>query len=194
MVVVTENTSNQRGRRQKWWAVSQSWAHGVENMRTYGLHEEQTAFHPLLRSLEQFRNFPFSPENFEKKCRKKTIKAIKRCLFWEQRLGGGVYSQRRSRFERATRSLAMFVRSHRSLAPQRSALLRLLRSLTLFTGSFTHHALSPVGQLKFLNMCSIKQTHFLFSQETHPKFMNLMVVSLSWISQSVRFNFSTNGQ
>ena len=46
----------------------------------------------------------------------------------------GVSSQRRSRFERATRSLATFVRSHRSfrsLAPQRSVhgLAHSLRSL-----------------------------------------------------------------
>ena len=69
----------------------------------------------------------------------------------------GVSSQRRSRFERATRSLATFVRSHRSLrslAPQRSASLRSLRSLAPFTGSLTHFAHSLVGQLKFLNMCS----------------------------------------
>ena len=42
---------------------------------------------------------------------------------------GGVSSQRRSRFQRATRSLATFVRSHhsfRSLAPQRSAVGRAL--------------------------------------------------------------------
>ena len=53
---------------------------------------------------------------------------------------GGVSSQRRSRFERATRSLATFIRSHRSA---------LLRSLAPFTGSLTHFAHSLVGQLKF---------------------------------------------
>ena len=36
---------------------------------------------------------------------------------------GGVSSQRQLRFERATRSLAMFIRSHNSLALQRSAAL-----------------------------------------------------------------------
>ena len=90
---------------------------------------------------------------------------------------GGVSSQRRSRFERATRSLATFVRSHRSLrslAPQRSASLRSLRSLAPFTGSLTHFAHSLVGQLKFLNMCSRcyrvsrEQTRFWRSLETSP--------------------------
>ena len=94
---------------------------------------------------------------------------------------GGVSSQRRSRFERATRSLATFVPSHRSLrslrslAPQRSASLRSLRSLAPFTGSLTHFAHSLVGQLKFLNMCSHcyrvsrEQTRFWRSLETRPK-------------------------
>ena len=62
-----------------------------------------------------------------------------------------------SRFERATRSLATFVRSQRSLrslASQRSASLRSLRSLALFTGSLTHFAHSLVGRLKFMNLCS----------------------------------------
>ena len=95
-------------------------------------------------------------------------------------LFGGVSSQRRSRFERATRSLATFVRSHRSLrslAPQRSASLRSLRSLALFTGSLTHFAHSLVGQLKFLNMCSHcyrvsrEQTRFWRSLETRPSCM-----------------------
>ena len=90
---------------------------------------------------------------------------------------GGVSSQRQPRFERATRSLATFVRSHRSLrslAPQRSALLRSLRSLTPFTGSLTHFAHSLVGQLKFLNMCSHcycvsqEETRFWRSLETRP--------------------------
>merc|ERR1712074_411491 len=91
---------------------------------------------------------------------------------------GGVSSQRRSRFERATRSLVTFVRSHRSLrslAPQRSASLCLLCSLTPFTGSLTHFAHSLVGRLKFLNMCSCcyrvsrEQTRFWRSLETRPK-------------------------
>ena len=45
---------------------------------------------------------------------------------------GGVYSQRQSRFERATQSLTTFVRSHHSLhshALQRSASLRSLWSV-----------------------------------------------------------------
>ena len=91
----------------------------------------------------------------------------------------GVSSRRQSRFERATRSLATFVRSHRSLrslAPQRSASLRSLRSLAPFTGSLTHFAHSLVGQLKFLNMCSRcdrvsqVQTRFSSSLETRPMF------------------------
>merc|ERR1712074_314695 len=77
----------------------------------------------------------------------------------------------------ATRSLATFVRSHRSLrslAPQRSASLRTLRSLAPFTGSLTHFAHSLEGQLKFLNMCSYcyrvsrKQTRFWHLLETRP--------------------------
>ena len=51
------------------------------------------------------------------------------------------FYSRQSRFERATRSLATFVHSHRSLrslAPQR----------------YAHFAHSLVEQLKFLNMCS----------------------------------------
>ena len=88
-----------------------------------------------------------------------------------------VSSQRQSRFERATRSLATFVRSHRSLrslAPQRSASLRSLRSLAPFTGSLTHFAHSLVGQLKFLDMCSRcyrvprEKTRFSSSLETRP--------------------------
>ena len=62
-----------------------------------------------------------------------------------------------SRFERATRSVATFVRSHRSLrslAPQRSALLHSLCSLAPFTGSLTHFAPSLVGWLKFMLLCS----------------------------------------
>ena len=82
---------------------------------------------------------------------------------------GGVSSQRRSRFERATWLLATFVRSHRSLhslAPQRYA---------PFTGSLTHFAHSLVGQLKIVNMCSRcyrvswVQTRCLSSLETRPK-------------------------
>ena len=91
---------------------------------------------------------------------------------------GCVSSQRQSHFERATRSLATFVRSHRSLrslAPQRFASLRTLCSLAMFTGSLTHFAHSLVGQLKFLNMCShcyrvlLQQTRFWRSLETRPK-------------------------
>ena len=90
---------------------------------------------------------------------------------------GGVSSQRRSRFERATRSLATFVRLHRSLrslAPQRFASLCSLRSLAPFTGSLTHFAHSLVGPLKFLIMCSRcdrvsqEQTRFWSSLETRP--------------------------
>ena len=92
---------------------------------------------------------------------------------------GGVSSHKQSRFEPATRSLATFVRSHRSLrslAPQRSASLRSLRLLAPFTGSLTHFAHSLVGRLKFLNMCSRcdrvsqKQTRFWRSLETRPLF------------------------
>ena len=91
---------------------------------------------------------------------------------------GGFSSQRQPRFERATRSLATFVRSHRSLrslAPKRSALLRSLHSLTLFTCSLTHFAHSLAGRLKLLNMCSRwdrvqrDQTRFSSSQETRPE-------------------------
>ena len=63
---------------------------------------------------------------------------------------GGAFLVRQPRFERATRSLATFVRllrSFRSLAPQRSASLRWLCSLAPFTGSLTHFAHSLVGQL-----------------------------------------------
>ena len=92
-------------------------------------------------------------------------------------LSGGVSSHRQSRFERATRLLATFVCSHRSLrllAPQRSALLHSLRSLAPFTGSLTHFAHSLVGQWKFLSMCSrcyrISRVHTRFSilLETRP--------------------------
>ena len=86
-----------------------------------------------------------------------------------------------SRFERATRLLATFVRSHRSLTPQRSASLRSLRSLAPFTGSLTHFAHSLVGQLKFMNMCSCwnrvqrEQSRFLSSLETRPYFESATV-------------------
>ena len=63
--------------------------------------------------------------------------------------GKVVSSHRQLRFERATRLLAMFVRSHRSLrslAPQHFASLRSLRSLAPFTGSLTHFAHSLMGQ------------------------------------------------
>ena len=71
------------------------------------------------------------------KCRCCWIHEIRACFYsWQ------------SRFERATRSLATFVRSHRSLAPQRSASLRSLHLLAPFTGSLTHFAHSLVGQLK----------------------------------------------
>ena len=82
-----------------------------------------------------------------------------------------------SRFERATRSLATFVRLHRSLrslAPQRSATLGSLRSLAPFMGLLTDFAHSLVGWLKFLNLCSRcnrvlrKQTCSLSSLETRP--------------------------
>ena len=62
---------------------------------------------------------------------------------------GRVSSRRQPRFEQATRSLATFIRSHRSLALQRYALLRLLCSLAPFIGSLTQFAHSLVGQLKF---------------------------------------------
>ena len=84
---------------------------------------------------------------------------------------GSVSSQRRSRFERATRSLATFICLHCSLALQRSASLR---SLAPFTGSLTHFAHSLVGQLKFLNVCSgckcvsKEQSVFTSSLETRP--------------------------
>ena len=73
----------------------------------------------------------------------------------------------------------IFVHSHRSLrslTPQRSTSLRLLRSLAPFTGSLTYSAHSLVGQLKFMNMCSCRkrvqweQTQFLSSLETHSLF------------------------
>ena len=85
---------------------------------------------------------------------------------------GGVSSQRRSHFERATRSLATFVRSHRSLRSLALQRFASLRSLTPFTGSLTHFAHSLVGQLKFLNMCSHcyrvsrEQTRFWSTLET----------------------------
>ena len=85
---------------------------------------------------------------------------------------GGVSNQRRSRYERATRSLAAFVCSHRSLRSLAS--LRSLHSLAPFTGSLTHFAHSLVGRLKFLNMCSRcyrvswEQTRFWRSLETRP--------------------------
>ena len=71
--------------------------------------------------------------------------------------GEGVSSQRQSRFERATRSLATFVRSHNSLCsltPQRYAFLHSLHSLTPFQGLLTNFTHSLVEQLKFLNICS----------------------------------------
>ena len=96
------------------------------------------------------------------------------CFVYEY---GCVSSQRQSRFERATRSLAMFVRSHRSLrslAPQRYATLCYARFACLlapFMGSLTHFGHSLVGQLKFVNMCSRwkrvswEQSRFLSSVE-----------------------------
>ena len=67
---------------------------------------------------------------------------------------GGVSSQRRSRFERATRSLAKFVRSHRSLrslAPQRSASLRSLRLRASSVHGLAHSLRSlPRGMVKIL--------------------------------------------
>ena len=83
----------------------------------------------------------------------------------------GVSSQKQTRFERATRSLATLVCSHhslRSLAPQ-------LCSLALFTGSLTHFAHSFMGQLKFMNMCSRcnrvsrEEMRFSSSLETRPQ-------------------------
>ena len=73
----------------------------------------------------------------------------------------GVSSQKQSRFEQATWSLATFVRLHRSL-----------RSLALQRS--VHFAHSLVGQLKFLNMCSHcvhiswEETRFWRSLETRP--------------------------
>ena len=87
------------------------------------------------------------------------------------------FYSRQSRFKRATRSVATFVRSHRSLrslAPQRSASLRSLRSLAPFTGSLTHFAPSLVGRLLFMNLCSRwnrfsrAQSIFLSLVETDP--------------------------
>ena len=62
------------------------------------------------------------------------------------------FQSRQSRLERATRSLAMFVCSHRSL--RSIAPLCSLRSLALFTGSLTHFAHSVVEKLKFMNIYS----------------------------------------
>ena len=99
-----------------------------------------------------------------------------------------------SRFERATRSLATFVRSHcslHSLAPQRCASLRSLRSLFPFTGSFTQFAHSLEGQLEFMNMCSRckcvqqEETRFWSSLETRPMsffflFLHIHVTDSIW--------------
>ena len=75
-----------------------------------------------------------------------------RCQF---RYIGRVSSRRQPRFERATRSLATFVCSHRSLrslAPQRAASLRSLCSLALFMGSLTHFARFFVGWLELMHI------------------------------------------
>ena len=75
---------------------------------------------------------------------------------WAVGLWGGVCSQRQSRFERATRSLATFAHTAHllcSLCFDTLALLRSLCFLTPFTGLLSHFAHSVVGQLKFLNMC-----------------------------------------
>ena len=94
------------------------------------------------------------------------------------RSAGGAFLVRQPRFERATRSLATFVRllrSLRSLAPQRAASLRSLCSLAPFTGSLTHFAHPIVVQLKFMNICSHcdrvsqEQTRFWSSLETRPQ-------------------------
>ena len=113
---------------------------------------------------------------------------------------GGVSSQRRSRFETATWSLATFVRSHhslRSLAPQRSASFRLLRSLAPFMGSLTHFAHSLV--LKFLNMCSRcyrvsrEQTRFWSSPETRPlSFLWKSFARFLFLPLTISFLFFSN--
>ena len=88
--------------------------------------------------------------------RKTALPNVEITIKWRPRLlydVEGVSSQRRSRFERATRSLATFVRSHRSLrslAPQRSASLHLLRSLAPCTGLLTHFAHIPRGTVEIL--------------------------------------------
>ena len=88
-----------------------------------------------------------------------------------------ISSQRQLRFERSILSLATFIRSHRllrSLARQRSPLLRLLRSPTPFTGSLTHFTYSLLSWLKIMKMRSRcksvlrGQSCSLSSLETHP--------------------------
>ena len=116
---------------------------------------------------------------------------------------GGVSSQRGSRFEWATWSLATFVRLHRSLrslALQSSASLRSLCSLASFTGSLTHFAHSLVGRLKFLNMCSRcyhvsqEQTRFWRSLETRPKSLTSYPIDCSYKRRKsfVFVNFSAD--
>ena len=78
----------------------------------------------------------------------------------------GVSSQRRSRFERATRSLATFVCSHRSLrslAPQDSATLHSLCSLAPFTRACSLTSLTPSWD------DWREWTRFFSSVETRPK-------------------------
>ena len=85
---------------------------------------------------------------------------------------GGVSSQKQSHFKQATRSLATFVRSHRSLcllAPQLAALTSLARSIHRLAHSLRS---LPCGTVKFVNMCSRckcvqwEQTRFGRSLET----------------------------
>ena len=57
---------------------------------------------------------------------------------WGGSILRGRSSQRRSRFERATQSLATFVRSHRSLSSPASQHSASLGSLAPFTGLLTH--------------------------------------------------------
>ena len=80
---------------------------------------------------------------------------------------GGVSSQTQSRFEHATWSLAMFVRSHRSLrllAPQRSSSLCSLRLLACSVHGLAHSLCSlPRGTVKILEYVFTLLSRFMGS-------------------------------
>merc|ERR1712240_260825 len=82
--------------------------------------------------------------------------SVSSSLFFTLSLLGGVSSQRRSRFEQATRSLATFVRSHRSLrslAPQRSVhgLAHSLRSLPRGTVEILEYVFTLISRFTGTN-------------------------------------------